>query len=39
LLEKLNSDEGLMILLITHETEVAERAKRRLTLLDGRLES
>ena len=39
LLEKLNNDEGLMILLITHEIEVAERAKRRLTLRDGRLES
>jgi len=39
ILENLNSDEGLMILLITHETEVAERAKRRLILRDGRLES
>ena len=39
LLEKLNSDEGLMILLITHEAEVAERAKRRMVLRDGRLES
>ena len=39
LLDKLNSDEGLMILLITHESEVAERAKRRMTLRDGRLES
>ena len=39
LLEKLNNEEGLMIVLITHEIEVAERAKRRLTLRDGRLES
>ena len=39
LLEKLNNDVGLMILLITHEIDVAERAKRRLTLRDGRLES
>jgi len=38
LLERLNSEEGLMIVLITHETEVAERAKRRMTLRDGRLE-
>jgi putative ABC transport system ATP-binding protein len=39
LLERLNNEEGLMILLITHEAEVAERAKRRLVLRDGRLES
>jgi len=39
LLDNLNTDENLMILLITHENEVAERAKRRLILRDGRLES
>lgn len=39
LLEDLNMNEGLMIVLITHETEVAGRAKRRLVLRDGRLES
>jgi len=36
---RLNEDEGLSILLITHEAEIAERARRSLTLRDGRLES
>lgn len=35
LLEKLNKDEGLTILLITHEPEVAARAQRSMTLRDG----
>jgi putative ABC transport system ATP-binding protein len=39
LLERLNSDEGLMIVLITHDIEVAMRARRRLTLRDGCLGS
>jgi putative ABC transport system ATP-binding protein len=39
LLEKLNTEDGLMIVLITHETEVAARARRRLILRDGRLEA
>jgi putative ABC transport system ATP-binding protein len=39
LLEGLNRDEGLTILLITHEPEVAARAQRSLTLRDGRLEA
>jgi len=39
LLERLNNEEGLMVLLITHEAEVAGRAKRRLILRDGCLES
>ena len=39
LMERLNNEDGLMILLITHELEVAERTKRRMTLRDGRLES
>lgn len=38
LLDELNSEEKLMILLITHEADVAARAKRRLTLRDGRLD-
>jgi len=36
LLEELNVSENLTIVLITHDSEVAVRAKRRLTLLDGR---
>lgn len=35
---QLNEEEGLTILLITHETEIAARAKRSLTLRDGQLE-
>ncbi|UCE89562.1 MAG: ABC transporter ATP-binding protein [Pseudomonadota bacterium] len=39
LLEQLNRDEGLTIVLITHEAEVAARARRGMMLHDGRLES
>lgn len=39
LLEAFNKDEGLTILLITHEPEVAARAQRSLTLRDGVLEA
>ncbi|MGD2118323.1 MAG: ABC transporter ATP-binding protein [Chromatiales bacterium] len=38
LLEQLNRVDGLTIILITHESEVAERAQRQLFLRDGRLE-
>lgn len=38
LLDELNRDEGLTIVLITHEPEVAAHARRQLTMLDGRLE-
>jgi putative ABC transport system ATP-binding protein len=37
-LEALNRDEGVTIVLITHEPDVASRAARRITLRDGRLE-
>jgi putative ABC transport system ATP-binding protein len=39
LLDQLNKEEGLTILLITHEHDVAARAHRRVTLRDGRLEA
>jgi putative ABC transport system ATP-binding protein len=39
LLEGLNRQEGLTIVLITHEPEVAARARRSLTLRDGMLEA
>ena len=39
LLEQLNKDEGLTIVLITHESDVAARAQRILTMSDGRLVS
>ncbi|MDH3526912.1 MAG: ABC transporter ATP-binding protein [Gammaproteobacteria bacterium] len=38
LLDALNRQEGLTIVLITHEQEVAGHARRRLLLRDGRLE-
>jgi putative ABC transport system ATP-binding protein len=38
LLEELNQREGLTIVLITHEQDVAGHAGRRLTMRDGRLE-
>lgn len=37
-LQALNRDEGLTVIVITHEPEVAARAHRRLTLHDGRFE-
>ncbi len=38
LLESLNREEGVTLVVITHEPEIAERARRRLTLRDGLLE-
>jgi len=38
LLDELNLGEGLTIVLITHEHDVAARARRQLTMRDGRLE-
>jgi putative ABC transport system ATP-binding protein len=37
-LEELNRDDGLTVVMITHEPEVARRARRTLHLRDGRLE-
>jgi len=39
LLSRLNREDGLTILLITHEQDVADHAGRRLFLRDGRLEA
>ncbi len=39
LLVQLNREDGLTIVLITHEAEVADQAQRTLILRDGRLES
>jgi len=39
LLDQLNQESALSIVLITHEPDVAARAKRRVTLRDGRLEA
>jgi len=38
LIDELNRRDGLTIILITHEQEVADRAQRRLSLRDGQLE-
>ncbi|WP_455233809.1 ABC transporter ATP-binding protein [Thiogranum longum] len=38
ILEELNRRDGVTIVLITHEPEIAKRADRMLTLRDGRLE-
>ena len=39
LLARLNTEQNLTIVLITHEIDVAQRASRTLTLLDGQLVS
>jgi putative ABC transport system ATP-binding protein len=38
LLERMNND-GLTLLVVTHDPEIAERAKRKIALTDGRLAS
>jgi putative ABC transport system ATP-binding protein len=38
LLDRLNREDGLTIILITHEKDMADHARRRLTLRDGLLE-
>jgi putative ABC transport system ATP-binding protein len=37
LLEELNREEGITVVVITHEAEIVERAGRRLLLRDGRV--
>lgn len=39
ILERLNEEEGLTVVLITHETETAEHAKRIVKIRDGVIES
>lgn len=39
ILEKLNEEEGITVILITHETETAEHAKRIVKIRDGLIES
>ncbi len=39
ILEALNRDDGITVIVITHESGVTERAQRRLALHDGRLEA
>jgi len=37
LFEELNKKEGITIVMVTHEMEVAERARRRISVLDGEI--
>jgi len=37
LLERINAEEGMTIVMVTHDHELAARAHRRLHILDGRL--
>ena len=37
LLQALNRDEGITIVMVTHEAEIAAYASRRLTFIDGHL--
>jgi putative ABC transport system ATP-binding protein len=39
LLTELNQNEGVTVLMITHEPDIATRAQRKLMLRDGKLES
>jgi ABC-type lipoprotein export system ATPase subunit len=37
LFRKLNEEEGLTVILVTHDLEVARRANRALALIDGQV--
>ncbi len=39
LLDRLNAERGVAVVVVTHDPEVAARARRRVTLRDGRLAS
>ncbi|MGP4024485.1 ABC transporter ATP-binding protein [Actinomadura sp. 3N407] len=38
LLERLNTERGVAVVLVTHEPDVAQRARRRVHIRDGRIE-
>ncbi len=38
LLERLNAEQGVAVILVTHEPDVAERARRRIHIRDGLIE-
>jgi putative ABC transport system ATP-binding protein len=38
LLERLNTERGVAVVLVTHEPDIAERARRQVHLRDGRIE-
>lgn len=37
LFEKLNKDDGITIMMVTHEKEIAERTRRQIRVLDGEI--
>jgi len=37
LFEQLNKDEGITVVMVTHEMEIAERTKRQIRVLDGEI--
>jgi putative ABC transport system ATP-binding protein len=39
LLEELNAERGVALVLVTHDREVAARARRQITMRDGRIEA
>lgn len=39
ILERLNADHGVAVVLVTHDHEVADRARRRIRIRDGLIES
>jgi len=39
LFQKLNQDDGVTVVMVTHDAEIAARSKRKITLRDGELES
>lgn len=39
LLEKLNRDDGLTVIIVTHESEIAARTRRVISMLDGKMVS
>jgi len=39
LLARLNAEQGVAVVLVTHDSEVADRARRRIHIRDGLIES
>jgi putative ABC transport system ATP-binding protein len=39
ILDRLNAERGVAVVLVTHEAEVAGRARRQIHVRDGRIES
>lgn len=37
LLRELNKEEGITIIIVTHEPDIASRAKRQIRIVDGKI--